>query len=156
MSVAMILQDYLKRWGIDYELVRHPHSSSSLETAEAAHVSGENLAKCVLTEDYQGYLMVVLPASHQVEFQRLDDELDRRLSLASEQEVGDIFSDCELGAIPPLGEAYGVDVALDENLTTCDDVYFEAGDHTELIHVSGESFRDLMAGAERGRFSCHL
>ena len=156
MPVAMTLRDYLKRWGIDYELVRHPHSNSSLETAEAAHVSGENLAKCVLTEDYQGYLMVVLPASHQVEFERLDEELDRRLSLASEDELGDIFSDCELGAIPPLGEAYGVDVALDNNLAACEDVYFEAGDHTELIHVSGESFRDLMAGAERGQFSCHL
>lgn len=156
MAVAMTLQDYLERWGIDYEVLRHPHSHSSLETAEAAHVSGEKLAKCVLTEDYQGYLMVVLPASHQVEFERLDEELDRRLSLASERELGSIFNDCELGAIPPLGEAYGVDVALDESLATCEDVYFEAGDHTELIHVSGEAFRDLMAGAERGRFSCHL
>jgi Ala-tRNA(Pro) deacylase len=156
MAVAATLQYYLERWGIDYDVVPHPPSTSSLETAEAAHVSGEKLAKCVLTEDYQGYLMVVVPASHQVEFERLDDELDRRLSLASEEELGEIFSDCELGAIPPLGEAYGVDVALDESLADCDEVYFEAGNHTELIHMSGESFRDLMAGAERGRFSCHL
>lgn len=156
MAVAMTLQDYLDRRALDYEVVKHPYASSSLETAEAAHVSGEQLAKCVLTEDYRGYLMVVLPASYQVEFERLDDVLDRRLALASENELGDIFTDCELGAIPPLGAAYGVDVALDDRLAECEDVYFEAGDHTELIHMSGAAFRDMMDGAERGQFSSHL
>ena len=71
MAMAMRLQDYLDRWGIEYEMVKHPHTGSSLETAEAAHVSGEKLVKCVLTEDYKGYLMVVVPASHQVEFDLL-------------------------------------------------------------------------------------
>lgn len=156
MAVAMTLQDYLDRWKYDYEVLKHPYTSSSLETAEAAHISGEQLVKCVLTEDYRGYLMVVLPASHQVEFERLDEVLDRRLALASENELADIFTDCELGAIPPLGSAYGVDVVVDESLTDCEDVYFEAGDHTELIHMSGDAFRDLMAGAERGEFSSHL
>jgi Ala-tRNA(Pro) deacylase len=156
MAVAMTLQDYLDRWGVEYEVIPHPHTGSSLETAEAAHVSGEKIAKCVVTEDYRGYLMVVVPASHQVAFDLLDDELDRRLELATEEELTDIFSDCETGAIPPLGEAYGIDVALDESLTQCDEIYFEAGDHTELIHVSGEDFRDMMAGADRGHFSQHM
>lgn len=156
MAVATTMQDYLGRWGVEYEVVPHPHTVSSLETAEAAHISGDQLAKCVMTEDYKGYLMVVIPASHQVEFDQLDVELDRRLELASEEELADIFTDCETGAIPPLGEAYGIDVALDDSLADCEDVYFEAGDHSELIHLRGEDFRDLMAGAERGEFSTHL
>ena len=156
MSVAATMQDYLNRWGVEYDVVPHPHTSSSLETAQAAHVPGDQLAKCVMTEDYKGYLMVVIPANHQVEFEQLDVELDRRLALATEEELGEIFTDCEAGAIPPLGEAYGIDVALDDSLASCEDVYFEAGDHTELIHLRGEDFRDLMAGAERGHFSTHL
>lgn len=156
MAIAMTLQEYLNRWGVDYEVVPHTHTISSLETAEAAHVPGDKLAKCVLTEDYRGYLMVVIPASHEVEFDSLDEQLDRRLVLATEPELADIFTDCEVGAIPPLGEAYGMDVALDESLLACDDVYFEAGDHEDLIHMRGDDFRDLMAGAERGRFSHHL
>ena len=156
MAMAMTLQDYLGRWGVEYDVLPHPHTVSSLETAEAAHVPGDQLAKCVMMEDYRGYLMVVVPASHQVEFSMLDDELDRRLELAAEEELADIFTDCELGAIPPLGEAYGVDVAIDDSLVNCDDVYFEAGDHAELIHLRGEDFRDLMAGAEHGRYSIHL
>ncbi len=156
MAVAITLQEYLDRWGVEYEVLRHKHSSSSLETAEAAHIPGSKLAKCVMTEDYQGYLMVVVPADHQVEFELLDEALDRRLELATEQELEDLFSDCEIGAIPPLGEAYGIDVALDESLAGCDEVFFEAGNHTELIHLRGEDFRDLMVGASRGRFSAHL
>jgi len=156
MSVATTLQDYLRRWGVEYEVVPHPHTDSSLETAEAAHVPGDKLAKCVVTEDYRGYLMVVVPASHEVEFSLLDDELDRHLEMATEQELADIFPDCEVGAIPPLGEAYGIDVAIDDSLTTCDEVYFEAGDHADLIHLKGDDFRDIMAGAEHGHFSRHL
>lgn len=156
MAVAMTLKEYLNRWGVDYEVVPHVHTSSSLETAEAAHVPGDKLAKCVMTEDYRGYLMVVVPANHEVEFSKLDEQLDRRLALATEEELADIFTDCELGAIPPLGEAYGIDVAVDTSLANCDDVYFEAGDHLELIHLRGEDFRDLMAGAEHGQYSRHL
>jgi Ala-tRNA(Pro) deacylase len=156
MAVATTLEDYLNRWGVEYEVVPHAHTDSSLETAEAAHIPGNKLAKCVLTEDYRGYLMVVIPASHEVEFESLDRELDRRLELATEPELAEIFTDCETGAIPPLGEAYGMDVALDDSLLACDDVYLEAGDHQELIHLRGEDFRDLMAGAEHGRFSHHL
>lgn len=156
MAVALTMQEYLDRWGVEYELVPHPHTSSSQETAEAAHIPGDNLAKAVLTEDYRGYLMVVIPANHQVEFNQLDFELDRRLELATEEELSDIFLDCEVGAIPPLGEAYGIDVALDDSLTDCDDIYFEAGDHSALVHMSGEDFRDLMASAEHGHFSTHM
>ena len=156
MAMAMSLRDYLNHRGFQYEVLKHPPTGSSLETAEAAHVSGEKLAKCVLTEDYRGYLMVVVPASHQVEFELLDMELDRRLSLASEEELADIFVDCEVGSIPPLGSVYGVEVALDESLANCNEVYFEAGDHTELVRMSGEAFCSLLADAERGRFSFHL
>ncbi|WP_455199410.1 aminoacyl-tRNA deacylase [Kaarinaea lacus] len=156
MSVALTMQDYLDRWGVEYEVIPHPFTDSSQETAEAAHVPGDNLAKAVLTEDYRGYLMVVIPANHQVEFDQLDVELDRRLELATEEELADIFIDCEVGAIPPLGEAYGVDVALDDSLASCEDIYFEAGDHSALVHMSGEDFRDIMASAAHGQFSTHL
>ncbi len=156
MAVSMTLQEYLNRWGVEYEVLQHNHTSSSLETAEAAHIPGGKLAKCVMTEDYRGYLMVVVPADHHVEFDLLDEATERRLELATEPELVDIFDDCEPGAMPPLGEAYGIDVALDISLADCNDVYFEAGNHTELIHLRGEDFRDLMVGARQGCFSAHL
>ena len=81
--------------------------------------------------------------------------LGRSAALASEQEVGRLFPDCELGAIPPPGEAYGLDMVLDDSLAGLDEVCFEGGDHRSLVRVGGEQFRGLMSGARRGRFSTH-
>jgi Ala-tRNA(Pro) deacylase len=79
-----------------------------------------------------------------------------QLGLATESELVGLFKDCEIGAIPPIGPAYGIETVVDDSLLQENDVYFEAGDHEELIHVSGKQFRDLVAGARYGRFSHHV
>jgi Ala-tRNA(Pro) deacylase len=79
--------------------------------------------------------------------------MDRRLGLASEDEVCSLFADCDIGAVPPIGSAYNVPVILDESLGDASDVYFEGGDHTTLVHMSGPSFRNLMRDAQIARFS---
>jgi Ala-tRNA(Pro) deacylase len=73
-----------------------------------------------------------------------------------EDEIEATFSDCECGAIPAIGDAYGVDVVLDPALTHQPDVYFESGDHEHLIHMRGEVFRDLMEHVPRTPVSHHL
>ena len=69
-----------------------------------------------------------------------------------------LFNDCDPGAVPPIGAACGIKTIWDPNtsLGQLDDIYFEAGDHDHLIHVSGEQFHELMASAERGQFSQHI
>jgi Ala-tRNA(Pro) deacylase len=83
-------------------------------------------------------------------------QLNRRLGLATDRELTDLFKDCEPGAIPPLGRAYGLETILDESLNGWQDVYFEGGDHVALVHVTGEDFLRLMADAPRGEFSHHV
>jgi Ala-tRNA(Pro) deacylase len=77
------------------------------------------------------------------------------VSLASEQEVGRLFPDCELGAIPAIGWAYGLDVIVDDRLATQGEIWFEAGDHRSLIEVGGDQFRRLLEAAPHGVFSIH-
>jgi Ala-tRNA(Pro) deacylase len=157
MAIAMTLKEYLDRLGVEYEVIPHIHTDTSMRSAQEAHVPGDHLAKSVILEDDGGYLMAVLPATHKLEIGRLQKQLNRhRLGLATEQELSSLFDDCEMGAIPPLGEAYGVDVVVDDSLDEMSDVYFEAGDHTDLVHISGEDFHDLMVDAEHGRFSHHI
>ncbi|MEA3292197.1 MAG: YbaK/EbsC family protein [Pseudomonadota bacterium] len=134
-------------------MISHPKSFSSTETADAAHVADDHIAKGVLLEDDDGYLLAVIPASQWVALHRMNTELDRDLHLASEKEVARLFRDCDPGAIPPLGEPYGVETVLDEALTSLASVYFEGGDHERLIRVSGEQFNRLMKGVRHGRFS---
>ena len=155
MTIASTLQRHLERHGVGYEVLQHPLTASSSETAQSAHISGNRIAKTVVMRDGggNGYLLAVLPASQHLSLELLQAWLGRPVALASEQEVGKLFPDCDLGAIPPIGDAYGLEVVLDESLGGLDEVYFEGGDHRTLVQVGGDQFRRLMSGARQGRFS---
>jgi len=114
------------------------------------------LVKCVLLEDDNGYLMAVIPATHKVDLGAVHRELNRELGLATERELAELFRDCEPGAIPPLGKAYGIDMVVDRSLVDTPDVYFEAGDHRSLIHVSGGDFLKLVADSPQRSISRHV
>ena len=147
------VQRYLTRNRVDYSLIPHDHSGSSYETARAAHICADHIAKGVLVKDAQGYALVVIPANHWVSLGRLSDQLGRDFVMAAESEVEALFSDCVPGAIPPVGPAYGVETYLDDALSHLADVYFEVGDHEQLVHVNGEGFRSLLRGVRHGYFS---
>jgi len=156
MPVSTTVQNSIIREGVHYDVIRHASTSDSTHTAKEAHVPGDRLAKSVMLEDDDGYVMAVVPATHKVELGALRKMLNRRLGLATEAELGELFQDCDVGAIPPLGKAYGIETILDESLTGCNDIYFEAGDHRDIVHVSGDDFLRLMGDARRGRFSHHV
>jgi Ala-tRNA(Pro) deacylase len=115
-------------------------------------VPGNRLAKSVILGDEQGYLMVVLPSNRQVNLGELHRQLNRNLGLATESELGSLFTDCETGALPAMGPAYGLETVVDDLLAEQPDIYFEAGDHEQLIHVSAEVFEVLMG--DRIRHGC--
>ena len=77
------------------------------------------------------------------------------MALANEGEVSEVFHDCERGAIPPVGPCYRLDVIVDESIEQQPDLYFEAGDHQTLVHVSQSEFARLNPHARHGRFSAH-
>ena len=158
MTIANRLKSHLLKAEADYRLVSHPHSDSSMETAERAHVPGDALAKGILVKDEEGYLLVVLPSDYHVELKSLHQLLRQMVELATEEEVASLFDDCEPGAVPPIGAAYGIQTIWDPNtsLGRLDTIYFEAGDHQHLVRVSGEQFHELMASAGRGEFSRHI
>ncbi len=158
MSIAATLDSYLQDQGADYTLVNHPHSQYSMETAEMAHVPGDALVKAVLVKDQSGQLVVVLPSDYVIQIEALRKLLKREVDLVEETELGTVFFDCEPGAVPPLGMAYGLATIWDpeSSLGRLDEIYFEGGDHRNLVCVSGQQFHELMAPAERGHFSHHM
>ena len=153
MAMAETIASYLLQQRVEYELVPHPKTYSSRDTAKAAHVADDHIAKAVIVKDEQGYAMVVIPASHWLKLEALQQEADRDFVVAAESDATKLFPDCAPGAIPPLGPAYGLETFLDERLTTLANVYFEAGDHEELVHVNGDVFHELFKGVRHGHFS---
>lgn len=156
MGVATTIQDFLESRSVAYEIINHPHTDSSMRTAESAHIPGDQLAKPILLGDDSSYLLAIIPASHRLELDRLNQVMARSLEMINEDEIASTFTDCETGAIPAVGEAYGVDTVLDTTLSHEADVYFESGDHEHLIHMSGEDFRSLMEHVPRVQVSHHL
>lgn len=149
MSMAFTLERYLQRAPAHFDLLSHPHSASSLQTARLSGIPGTQLAKAVMLEDgAHRYLMAVLPASKKVEFAPICEYTGREMHLASEEEFNRVFADCENGAVPPLGKAYGMQTVWDETLLAEPDLYFEAGDHETLVHMKTSDFIRLLGDAD--------
>ena len=100
--------------------------------------------------------MAVIPSTHQLRLTDLRVQFGHPFDLVTEKEIRRLFKDCELGSIPALGQAYGLKVLVHETLLEVDDIYFESGDHTELVHMAGEDFRALMARERRGLVGQHV
>lgn len=153
MSISTRLSSYLGERAAQYEVCMHDHSRSSAETARSARVPPDQLAKSVIVEDEAGCVMAVVPADRNVSLGRLSRLLDRQhLRLADEASVAALFTDCERGAVPALGMAWGLETIVDDALEARPVVYIEAGDHERLLRLSHDQFHALMAGARHGRF----
>jgi Ala-tRNA(Pro) deacylase len=149
MGIADTVDFALTLSKVDFEILRHQHSSTSAETAHKAQVAEGELAKAVALKDGLGPLLAVMPANRILDMERLRTLLHRPgLELMTEEELGKVFFDCEQGAVPPLGPDYRVPTVVDRALMDKDDIYFEAGDHEELIHVDRTGFRKLLRGVE--------
>ena len=155
MSIAPTLERYLDTRHVEYDVIPHAPTNSSLETVATCHISGDRLAKGVLLRDEVGYALAVLSASHHIRLAELKRQFSDDVELATEGEIADLFEDCARGAVPAVGDCYGLDMVIDDSIDEQPDVYFEGGDHATLVHMSHDQFADLTATARHGRFSVH-
>ena len=154
MAIATTLRAYLDAQGVAYEIVTHKPAMTAMAAARSAGVDGACMAKAVVLEDESGrYVLALVPASHHVRLRELDRTLERHVGLATERELPTIFADCALGAVPPVGAPYGIEVVVDDSLSGQEAIYFEGGDHCTLVRVLGADFARLTAAARHGRFS---
>lgn len=134
--IAPKIHQTLNAAGIEYELVEHPPTASSIASAGASHIPSGQIAKAILLETPGDYRLAVLPAHLRVDLAELRDEFGQAHRLAQEEELNIVFNDCAVGAVPPLGNSCGVTTIVDDSLADQPDIYFEAGDHLSLVHVS--------------------
>ncbi len=137
------LRDYLDSQKIQYESVAHYETYTSQETAQSARIPGRELAKTVIVKIGGKMAMAVLPASKKIDFTLLKSAVGTA-ELAAEQEFEGIFPDCEVGAMPPFGNLYDMEVYVDEGLTQDEKIAFNACSHIELIKLSFADFSRLV------------
>ena len=135
------LKSFLDENKIKYVSIQHSSAYTAQEIAAIAHIPGKDLAKTVIIKIDGKMAMAVLPASYKVSFDNLKDTLGvKEVRLAYEQEFMDKFPDCEVGAMPPFGNIYGMDVFVAETLAENEEIAFNACNHTELIKMSFGDF----------------
>jgi Ala-tRNA(Pro) deacylase len=147
MRMARTVQRSLEKAQCEYDIVSHPHSASSLETARVAGIPAERVAKSVILDDHHGhYLMAVLPASRHLDLSKVRSSGEWQVS--RESNLAHLFDDCERGAVPALGESYGLEVVIDPLLTRQKDIYLEAGNHVNLLRMDMPEFLKMVPHAE--------
>jgi Ala-tRNA(Pro) deacylase len=153
MPISPRLKSYLDRRSVAFDEVPHDPESHANRAARSADLDGDHVAKAVVVRAGDEYMLAVVPASRHVSLDELQRWLGRDVRLASEAEIEPLFSDCALGAVPPIGDAYDLETVLDDSLLDANDVYFEGGDHCTFVHVAAGDWRRLMKDAAHADFA---
>ena len=139
------LKDLLNKYHVQYSTYRHVATYTSQETAASTHIAGRELAKVVMVKLNGEMAMAVLPASYIIDFDLLKKNTGtRNVELASENEFKDMFTECEIGAMPPFGNLYGMEVFVAESLAEDEEIAFNAGSHIEVIKLAYKDFERLV------------
>ena len=153
MSVSQQVREYLDSHHTAYQLLPHPLAFAAEQTAHELHVPDQQFAKAIVFRADDRPVMAVVPASKRVNVHALREALKaKHLEMTPENELEKLCPECELGAFPPLGNLFGMDVWVDQSLTKSEEIIFNAGTHTEAVRLKYADFAEL-THAHRGRFA---
>jgi Ala-tRNA(Pro) deacylase len=139
------LKEFLDKNNIKYITIQHSPAYTAQEIAASARIHGKELAKTVIIKKDGKLAMAVLPANYHVDVEVLKKATGANsLTIATEQEFKDAFPECEIGAMPPFGNLYGMETFAEDSLAENKDIVFNAGTHTELIRISYADFVNLV------------
>jgi Ala-tRNA(Pro) deacylase len=143
MKIPKRLIDCLEQNKIRYELLKHPEAVTAQRIAQAEHVKGRHHAKVVMVKAGDQHVMIAIPADHQIDLKKASSAIGQPVSLEREGDFKSLFPDCATGAMPPLGNLYGVQTLVDTRLTEQDYVVFEAGTHSDAIKLSYRDYEKI-------------
>jgi Ala-tRNA(Pro) deacylase len=142
---AKKLKEFLDSEGVKYLIINHSLAYSAREVAQSLHIKGHKVAKTVIVFIEGKMAMAVLSANRSINFDHFRKEIGaKEVILAAEGEFKDVFPDCEVGAMPPFGNLYGIEVYVDQHLMDDEEIFFNACTHSELIRMSYQDFERLV------------
>ncbi len=143
--LAHRLKEFLDANGVKYLTLPHHQSYTAMETAESAHVRGQEMAKTVIVDVDGRLAMAVLPATRHVNVEHLRKAVGaQHVGIAKEGEFRFDFPGCEVGAMPPFGNLFNMEVLVDPRLTEDEDIVFNGGTHTEALRMAYKDFERLV------------
>jgi Ala-tRNA(Pro) deacylase len=140
MSISTRLKNFLDENHGGYSAMPHTTAYTAQGAAATMKISGKELAKTLVLRAGEDTILAVLPAPHHASLEKLASLLGKSVRLATEQEFGELFPDCELGAMPPFGSLYNLPVYVDESLAADEAIVFNAGTHHDAIRMRYDDF----------------
>jgi Ala-tRNA(Pro) deacylase len=144
MEIPKQLIDCLDQNDVEYEILHHAEAVTAQRIAQAEHVKGRHQAKVVMIKSGDQHLMMVLPADHQIDLEKVEKLIGKPVSLDRENEFKSLFPDSAIGAMPPFGNLYGLPTFVDKHLAGQDYMVFEAGTHTDAIKISYSDYEKIV------------
>lgn len=145
MTVSERLKSLFEEKNVDYELMVHSESYTAQEKAAGMHVPGAQLAKVVMTRADGKLAMLVISADQNIDFNKAREVLGaKEVTLAKEEDFGDLFPDCDLGAMPPFGNLYDIPVWVEEDLARQESIVFNACSHYEAARIAYTDYERLV------------
>ena len=145
MLVLRRLKEVLDRAKISYEVYNHPRAFTAQEIAAAQHITGRTMAKVVILNVDGSFVMAVLPSNRMVDLELAKAGLGATdVSLATEKQFATLFPECEIGAMPPFGNLFGVPVIVDPALERYESIFFNAGNHQHTVRLKYRDFKSLV------------
>lgn len=139
------LEQFLRSHDVRFDVVPHEHAVTALDSARRAHIAGHDVAKTVMVKLDGRLAMAVIPANEWISLEALRQATgSRSASLAGEHEFRDQFPECEVGAMPPFGNLYGMDVYAADTLSHEHDIAFHAGDHEGMVRMGWNDYERLV------------
>ncbi len=156
MAIVAKLKKYLEENKVKYEALKHPVAYTAQEIAAAQHLPGKQVLKSVLVKADDKYVLAVLPAIHLIDTNKLKSIIKcKTLKIATEDEITKVIADYEVGAMPPFGNLYGLDVYADEIVKEDVEIVFNAGTHTDTVKIKYADFEKL-AKPKLANFGKHI
>ena len=143
MTALERIEQYLKQKGVRYEVLHHAAAYTAQRIAQAEHIPGKMQVKVVMVKADGQFYMAVLPAVEHVDVVAFGKVVGKTCRLATEAEFKDLFPDCEIGAMPPLGSLYELPVYADALLEEDDQIVFQAGTHSESVKMAWDDYVKL-------------
>jgi Ala-tRNA(Pro) deacylase len=142
---AKKLKEFLDKNNIKYVSIKHSPAFTSQEIAQSVHIPGKSFAKTVIVKLDKKFAMAVVPAKFLIDIDKMKEITGADfIELADEKEFENLFPGCEVGAMPPFGNLYDMDVFVAETLTRYEEITFNAGTHTEVIKLAYKDFEKLV------------
>lgn len=156
MPIAEKVKQYLDEKHVGYQILQHSLAYTAMETAGAQHVPGKQMIKSVIVRADGKFLMCVLSSNHMINFDKLKKIANcQDIYLATEEEIQKLFPEFEIGAEPPFGELFGLEVFVDRAVSENEEIVFNAGTHTDAVKIKYSDFAHLTRSKE-ANFGVHI